>query len=143
VRVVLDTNIVLSALVFRNGRLSWLRQAWQTEIIKPVVCRETVNELLRVLAYPKFRLSAEEREELLADFLPWAETAVLADDPPDLPDCRDPADLIFMRLAREAKVEALVSGDNDLLALRQDFYPSILTAEELGRRLDAVGLPKS
>jgi len=144
VRVVLDTNIVLSALVFGNGRLSWLRHAWQAGTLKPVVCRETVEELLRVLAYPKFRLNAEEREELLADFLPWAETAVLSDDPlDDLPDCRDLADLVFMRLARAAKVDALVSGDGDLLALRDDFCPPIVTAEELRRHLEDKGLPKT
>ena len=36
-RVVLDTNILLSALVFQQGRL-----AWQTGQIVPIVCRETV-----------------------------------------------------------------------------------------------------
>ena len=72
-RVVLDTNIVLSALVFNAGRLVWIRQAWQRHEIRPLVCRATVNELLRVLAYPRFRLTATEQKDLLADFLPYAE----------------------------------------------------------------------
>lgn len=136
-RVVLDTNIVLSALLFRNGRLSWIRHAWQTDRLVPVVCRATATELLQVLAYPKFRLSAEEREELLADFLPWTETVVLPNDTPDPPDCRDSSDRVFLHLAREAKVDTLVTGDKDLLVLRPDFQPPILTAEELKIRLDA------
>jgi hypothetical protein len=73
VRVVLDTNVVLSALLFPSGRLAWLREAWQVGRVVPVVCRETTAELLSALAYPKFRLSVEEREELLADFLPYVE----------------------------------------------------------------------
>ncbi|MFP7864029.1 putative toxin-antitoxin system toxin component, PIN family [Pseudomonas aeruginosa] len=56
-RVVLDTNIVLSALIFNAGRLAWIRHAWQQQQLQPLVCRETASELLRVLAYPKFKLS--------------------------------------------------------------------------------------
>lgn len=47
-RVVLDTNIVLSALLFTSGRLAWIRHAWQGRQLQPLVCRETVNELLLV-----------------------------------------------------------------------------------------------
>lgn len=61
-RVVLDTNIVLSALLFNNSRLAWGRRGWQAKKIRPLVCTETVNELLRVLAYPKFKLTAEEQQ---------------------------------------------------------------------------------
>jgi uncharacterized protein len=57
-RVVLDTNIVLSALLFKSGRLAWLLPAWQEYRVVPLVCRDTLDELLRVLDYPKFRLSS-------------------------------------------------------------------------------------
>ena len=94
-----DTNVVISAILFR-GRLSWLRTAWAKGMLTPVVCRETVTELLRVLAYPKFRLHLDEREVLLADYLPFAETARLPEHDPPLPDtCRDRADEVFIRLA--------------------------------------------
>jgi predicted nucleic acid-binding protein len=53
-RVVLDTNTVLSALLFVNGRLVPLRAAWQSGELTPLLCAQTVEELLRVLAYPKF-----------------------------------------------------------------------------------------
>lgn len=140
-RVVLDTNIVLSALLFRNGRLTWCRHAWQAGQIVPVVCRETASELLRVLAYPKFKLTEAEREELLADFLPWAEAAVLPDDPPALPECRDPDDQVFLLLARSTSADALVTGDADLLALRAEFQPPILNADELKLRLEQQSPP--
>jgi predicted nucleic acid-binding protein len=60
VRAVFDTNVVVSALVF-GRRLAWLRQAWASGQVVPLLCRPTAEELLRVLAYPKFRLTPAER----------------------------------------------------------------------------------
>ena len=50
IRAVLDTNVLLSALLFANSRLSWLRPCWQRDALIPVVAKPTVRELLRVLA---------------------------------------------------------------------------------------------
>jgi len=112
-RVVLNTHILLSAWVFQQGRLAWVRQAWQTGRIVPIVCRETVAEWPRVLAYPKFKLATEDGRELIADFLPWADTAVLPADPPDLPCCCDSDDRVSLGLASTAGVDFLVTGDSD------------------------------
>jgi len=132
-RVVLDTNIVLSALLFTRGRLAWLRGAWQGGRLQPLACRESASELLRVLAYPKFKLSAVEQEQLLADFLPYAEAVELPRPWPDLPACRDAKDQVFLALAHAGRADALVTGDADILALRQAFAGvcPILTAQEL------------
>ncbi len=65
-RLVLDTNVLLSALLFHDGSLSWLRHSWQSETIRPLASRDTAEELIRVLAYPKFHLTEDEREDLLA-----------------------------------------------------------------------------
>ena len=70
----LDTNVVLSALLFHSGALSWLRSAWQSNVIRPVVSRDTMKELIRVLSYPRFRLTNDEREDLLGDYLPCMQT---------------------------------------------------------------------
>jgi predicted nucleic acid-binding protein len=72
-RVVLVTNVVLSALLFARGRVSWLRVTKRAGTVVPVVSRATVQELVRVLEYPKFAMSHGDREELLADFLPFVE----------------------------------------------------------------------
>lgn len=130
-RVVLDTNIVLSALLFSSGRLTWARYAWQRQELVPLVCRDTVNELLRVLTYPKFKLSAEEQQSLLGDFLPYAEVVTLPGVWPDLPVCRDEKDQVFLALANVGNADALVTGDNDMLAMRNLFPGRILTADEL------------
>ena len=136
-RVVLDTNILLSALLFNGGRLTWIRHAWQCQQLQPLVCKATVNELLRVLAYPKFKLDETEQRELLADFLPYADIVDLPTPWPDLPPCRDEKDQVFLVLAHVGDADALVTGDADILAMRADFPGLIMTAEALReRRLD-------
>ncbi len=121
VRAVLDTNVVLSALVFRGGAAGQLRLDWQRGQVLPLVSTVTVQELLRVLAYPKFRLSQAEQDELLADYLPYAETVRIPQPPPTVPDCRDLQDVPFMHLAVVGKAQVLVSGDGDLLAVAAEF----------------------
>lgn len=133
VSVVLDTNVVLSALIFSGGRLQWLRHAWQHRQLAPVVNQLTVIELLRVLAYPKFRLGPAEREELLAEYLPSCEL-VSPQEPLGLPPVRDAADAMFLQLACTANVTYLVTGDMDLLSLAGVVMPapvSIVTPEQL------------
>lgn len=121
-RVVLDTNVVLSALLFN---------AWQHHRLTPLVCRETASELLRVLAYPKFELTAQEQKDLLGDFLPYAEVVTLPTPWPDLPACRDEKDQVFLVLAHVGKADALITGDADLLAMRGVFPGRISTVDEL------------
>lgn len=116
-RVVLDTNVVLSALVFGTGAPGHLRTAWQTDHCRPLVSPATAKELLRVLAYPKFRLDSKEQQELLADYLPYSETIRIPEPLPVVPPCRDPLDLPFLHLAVAGRARALVTGDADLLAL--------------------------
>jgi putative PIN family toxin of toxin-antitoxin system len=133
-RIVLDTHIVLSALLFAKGRLAWIRQAWQRQQFQPLVCQASVSELLRILAYPKFKLSVMEQKELLADFLPYTEVIELPAPWPDLPACRDEKDQVFLVLAHVGRADALVTGDADILAMREAFPNLILTAEELATK---------
>ncbi len=117
-RVVFDTNIVISALVF-GGNLAWLRRVWMSGRVTPIVCRETTAELLRVLHYPKFKLTQSDREALLQDYLPFVEIAKLAEPLPPLPQaCRDRDDTIFIQLAPATGADFLVSGDRDLIEMQ-------------------------
>ena len=125
-RLVLDTNVLVSALLFSTGPISWLREAWQSLVVVPIASRDTTSELLRVLHYPKFHLTADECEDLLAGYLPWCD-AVTVFEPPAVPDCRDPCDRPFLELALAGRADALVTGDGDLLALAPVFPIPILT----------------
>ena len=128
-RVVLDTNLALSALAFAQGRLAVLRHAWQEGRFVPLASKATTAELIRVLAYPKFKLTGEEQEELLADYLPWCATVRIANPPPTTPACRDVYDQPFLQLAVAGQADYLVSGDQDLLSLAGQMPCPIVTAE--------------
>ncbi len=133
-RVVIDTNLVLSALVFAGDRLSPLRLAWQSQRILPLVSKATVAELMRALTYPKFKLASHEQEELLADYLPYCITVRISVPPPATPPCRDAFDVPFLELILTGKAEALVTGDKDLLSLAGSLACPILSADQFLRK---------
>ena len=119
-RVVLDTNVVVSSLLFRHGRLSVPRSKWQSGLFVPVASRGTMDELHRILGYRKFHLDAESIVTALALYLPYVE---VYSGPVSTSAwlCRDPKDQMFLDLADAAKVDCLVTGDEDLLALEEPF----------------------
>jgi len=120
-RIVLDTNCIVSALIFSKHKMAWLRHNWQSGIIIPLVSKETASELIKVLTYPKFKLTKTDRVLLLADFLPYAETVTSLEVPTDVPLIRDKADQMFITLAVVGKADALVTGDYDLLVIKDSF----------------------
>lgn len=116
-RVVLDTNVVVSALRYSGTTTGAIRRAWKSGAIIPLASKATIAELIRVLAYPKFLLTAVEQHDLLADYLPWCETVAMPPSPPAVPMCRDPHDAAFLELAIVGVADVLVTVDGDLLAL--------------------------
>ncbi|MDE2058985.1 MAG: putative toxin-antitoxin system toxin component, PIN family [candidate division NC10 bacterium] len=114
-RVVLDTNTLISALLF-SGTASRLVPVWQSRRITVLLSGAILQEYLRVLTYPKFRLSNQEVRGLIEEeLLPFVETvrvrkrfAVVQ---------RDPEDNKFLECAVAGQAEHLVTGDQDLLEL--------------------------
>ncbi len=135
VRSVLDTNVLVSSLLFPTGEVSWLRGAWRQGRIRPLVSCETTAELIRVLAYPKFALSADDQRELLDDYLPYCESVDAPATPAAIPECRDPFDRFFLYLALAGEADVLVTGDADILALTGTFTVPILSPGSFRRKL--------
>ena len=135
VRVVLDTNTVLSALLFPRGRLAWIRDLWTAGRILPLVCRATARELIDALAYPKFKLDQDEIQTLLAAYLPFTETIDVNDDAiKNVPLCRDPDDQVFLRLAAIGQAVVLVRGDGALLEMAEQVQFAIESAAKFRKR---------
>ncbi len=134
-RVVLDTNAVLSAILFPQGCLAWLKEVWTAGRIIPLVSQATLQELLRVLAYPKFKLSQEEIEAALSAYLPYTEgVEVSLGETSDLPSCRDKDDQMFVSLAAASKADVLVSGDQAILELAGQTPFAIETPAQFKKR---------
>ena len=137
VRVVLDTNTVISVRVFRRGRLGWIRGLWTAGRVLPLVCRATARELIEALAYPKFKLDESEIRAVLAAYLPFTETVDVPDDTrANVPRCSDPDDQKFLRLAAIGRADVLVSGDRALLEVAGAAPSAIETAAEFKKRLE-------
>ena len=94
----------------------------------PLLSRETAAELIRVMTYPKFALSREERHELLAEYLPYCKIVEITKKSPVT--CRDPKDQPFLDLAQSGRAVVLVSSDRDLLALKEKVEFRIVSPEE-------------
>ena len=144
IKVVLDTNTVLSALLFNQSKLSQFRILWQSGKIIPLGSKATISELIRVLTYAKFKLSSTEQQSLLNDYLAYIQTINNIEKMTDPSVCRDINDVMFLELAIAGKADYLITGDKDLLAVQQKFSFKIITPaafiNKLFGRLSASGL---
>lgn len=121
-RVVLDSNIWVDLLVFRDPHVEPIRAALAAGAIAPVIRADCREELRRVLAYPQFARFAVDIDTALAEVdrlttlepLPAAAEA----DAIRLPKCRDTDDQKFIELAHFARAALLVSKDKAVLKLR-------------------------
>lgn len=116
-RVVLDTNVLVSALLFR-GELSKVATLWKAGKITPVISKETFAEFRDVLFYPKFKLTAGEIKVIIEEeVLPYFEVIDNVEDVCGV--CEDPDDDKFLACALAAGVKLIVSGDSALCDVKK------------------------
>jgi uncharacterized protein len=117
-RVVLDTNICLDLLLFRDAGSRALADALAAGRWHAVSRADCRDEWLHVLRYPQFRVDEAQYGRLVQAFdalmRPWQPVDEVL---PELPVCRDPDDQKFLELAWQARASALVSKDKALLKL--------------------------
>jgi len=135
-RAVLDTNVVVSALLF-SGKASRIHALWKSKAFAIVASREIVEEYLRVLAYPKFNLTEKEiRDIIQEELLPYIEPVMVTEKPKGV--CVDPDDDKFLACAEAAKADVVVSGDDHLLILKKYKGCPIMTAEKFLKKFEII-----
>lgn len=117
IRMVLDTNVVLDWLVFRDPRVQPLARVIEEGAAEVLTTVECTAELARVLAYPNLALTAERQTEILAAYARASRPWPVPVDSPTLPQCRDPDDQKFLELAAAAGAGWLFTRDLALLEL--------------------------
>jgi hypothetical protein len=128
IRVVLDTNVLVSGLLF-GGTPGKLVDLWKTGTIRLIISRVMLDEFLRVLTYPKLRLSEEEIHYLLyVEVLPHVEMVKVRPAPILIP--MDPSDDMFLHCAVAAGAKYIISGDRHLLQLKSYKRIKILSPAE-------------
>ena len=133
-KVVLDTNVLVSALLFR-GELSKIVDLWERGRIIPVISVETFEEFKNVLAYPKFSLTEKEAKTIIEEnVLPFFEVVEVTNKVSEV--CRDPKDDKFLSCALSAKADFIVSGDDDLCAMGKYKSVKIINTAEFLQMFD-------
>ena len=126
-RIVIDTNVLVSALLFR-GTPGELITLWKEKHLKPICSKDIIDEYLRVLAYPKFKLTDIEIDYLLTvEILPWFHPVNVPKDKPYIKN--DPQDDIFIWCAVKGKAHAVISGDKHLFKMKNPPVP-VLTVND-------------
>ena len=128
-RIVLDTNVLISALLF-GGRLSGIPYLWKTGKIVPFISKETFTEFRTALEYPKFRLTRGEIKTLVEEeVVPFFEIVEISEEVRGV--CRDPDDDKFISCAISASADFMVTGDAALYAVGKYRTVKIIRAEDL------------
>lgn len=132
IRAVLDTNVLVSALISREGSPAVILARWQAEVFDIAVSAVTLQELDRVLHYDTLRKSYPLPEAMVQHFLhlfraqtlevvPLATLYVIE---------RDPTDNRYLECAIAGDAQYIVSGDKHLLELKEYRSIQIVTPTE-------------
>ena len=126
-RFVVDTNVLISALLFNNSvPFRAIELAEKQGII--LYSEATLHELEQVLNRKKFNkyLSLEDRQVFLLKFISASELVSITEK---IAVCRDEKDNKFLELAVSGNANVIVTGDLDLLVLNPFQSVEIITPD--------------
>jgi putative PIN family toxin of toxin-antitoxin system len=122
-RMVLDTNVILDLLVFKDPSAEPIRHLLDAKLVDAVRSEASMRELIDVIQRPTFKLSREEQEIILQA---WKSSARLLENAAieRAPfTCRDLDDQVFLDMAYSIRPALLLSKDLRVLELRSIAKP--------------------
>ena len=123
-RIVVDTNVVVSGLLFPGSDLG---RAWQKAQTREMLASEATKlEFIEVMSRSKFDryVAMEVRQQLMAEYIRACETVLVHSI---VQASRDPKDDKFLALAVDGRADLILTGDRDLLALHPFHGIAIIT----------------
>ena len=126
-RVVLDTNILISALGWKGNPRTIFIKVIDGEF-ELVLSHKQLSELLRVLSYPKFKFSSEQKDRFLSILLGIVMLVKTKHSINVIKE--DPDDNIILEPANEMKIDYIISGDGHLLKLKEFKGTRIVTPKQ-------------
>ena len=137
-RIVIDTNVLLSALLWHGTPHTLFNQV-RAGTVELVISQALLEEFTEVITRQKFAAILQRTnrtpERILHELQALAEMVVAP--PLPQPVCRDPDDDAVLACALAAQVDLIVSGDADLLVLDQFQGMHIVTAAQAVRSIAA------
>lgn len=133
IKIVLDTNVLVSAVLSPNGKPAKILNMVKTGDLQLIISSEIINEIKDVFLYPQikkrnpFLQTLQQIEKFLGDLLKFAEIT--------LGECKvnvvsDASDNKFLECALEGEANFIISGDKHLKALRVFEGIEIIDPEE-------------
>jgi putative PIN family toxin of toxin-antitoxin system len=118
-RVVLDTNVVVSATLIRGKNEDRILRAWRRGAFELVLSPQILDEMGQVLFYERLQQRQwTTQEEIVALLQAFAQESILVSGRVAVKASRDPEDDKFLGAAVEGRARYVVSGDQDLLEMK-------------------------
>ena len=125
-RIVLDTNILISG-IFWKGTPYKVLEAWMDNKYELIVSEEVLMEYSRILK--DFETKRKGSDGVAKSWILFiAQNSTLLKVKKKVKVCRDPFDDMFLSLAVAGNAKFIVSGDNDLLDMKEFMNVEIVTA---------------
>jgi predicted nucleic acid-binding protein len=117
-RLILDTNVILDLLVFKDPSAEPIRLLLDAKQVDAVRTLASMVELIDVIGRPAFKISKEDQETIVQS---WESSSRLLENTAIEPapfTCRDPDDQVFINVAYSVRPALLLSKDLRVLELR-------------------------
>src|SRR3990172_313236 len=137
-RVVLDANQFVSAILNQDGPPAKVLNAWREGLFELVISPSIIDEIRKVLNYPRLSKIHKKSPKEIDLFLEDLE--ILAFVAPEKLSLSvvldDPTDVKYLVAALEGDAKFIVTGDSDLLKIREYEGVEIVTAREFLKELE-------
>lgn len=137
-KAVIDTNVIVSAVIGKSTTFSRIYNAFVNNLFTPVLSPPLQEEILSVIRKPRIRKYFRAEEIRRFKELIKVDT-ILVTPAKKVSLCRDAKDNIILEAALEAKADFIVTGDNDLLALKPLFDIPIINPRQFSDILNKMG----
>jgi uncharacterized protein len=128
IRVVLDTNVLVSGLAYSGSVPGKIVSSWRQGGLSVVLSRYILDEMVRILQkLTRIPLNSDEIRDLADSFLFLAEIVDPGPEEETDEPLRDRKDTPILGTLRASKADYLITGDKDLLALAER-YPIVTPA---------------
>jgi putative PIN family toxin of toxin-antitoxin system len=137
-RVVLDTNVLLSSLISPHGAPDVIYRAWRSARFEVITSLVQLDELRRASRYPKFKAVLQPHR--VGDMVNNFQRAIVLDRLTSDVDADDPNDAYLLAMALAGNADYLITGDHRAGLLQRGSFgqtrivtPRVFCAETLSR----------
>jgi len=126
-KIIIDTNLWISFLLSR--KFNFLDSLLDVEELQLIFSKELLEEIIEVTSRSKLK-KFFKKEDLKLIFDIIERYAILIPVTSDVTECRDKKDNFLLSLAKDSKADYLLTGDKDLLVLKESHHTQIITISE-------------